>query len=413
MTKVLARTGAALVLVAAAVAALGARPADAAAGDPQLVNGQAIAGAVTAQPAVASDGTNALVVWRKAAGENGRGDVFGRFTKANTATAQPEFRISLTGQEEAYPDVAWNGSSYLVVWEAVDGGGNRVIRGRRVSKEGVLLGTQLAISPLSGQHTDPTVTAGPNGQFFVAWEDQRNGATTLVDVYGRRVGAAGALMDGTGIRLSIDSNDGFRSTDRDPDVAWNGTIYMVVWESYEPGRDVSGIDAGGATSTGQSQYVGHLGGGLQGSTRNYDATQPAVAAAGRWFTVVYAQEMPTTSGVDLLALRTDGTGGSQESFPVSEAAGTQDQPAIAFNGQLLVVWTDRRNGGEELWASHMATDGTVLNPGGVPLASANDYDLRPALTKATSASQSFTLAWEAIRPGGPGIHANGVQPAPK
>ena len=127
------RTTAALLVVVATLVVAGSR-AEAAAGDPQLVGGQVIAGTVTNQPAIASDGANALVVWKNPAGQNGRGDVFGRFTKADTSEAQPEFRISLTGQEEATPDIAFNGSSFLVVWEAVDGGGNRVIRGRRISK---------------------------------------------------------------------------------------------------------------------------------------------------------------------------------------------------------------------------------------------------------------------------------------
>ena len=55
----------------------------------------------------------------------------------------------------------------------------------------------------------------------------------------------------------------------------------------------------------------------------------------------------------------------------------------------------------------------VQNPNGVALAASNPYDLRPALAKATNTAQTFTLAWEAVRSGGPGIQANGVQPAPK
>src|SRR6476619_6824067 len=94
-------------------------------------------------PAVASDGTETLVVWEKRHGQGGLGDIYGRLTDTDASeTRAATVRISLRAADEYLPDVAWNGSSFLVVWET-GVSGHQEIHGRRVSKDGALLGSEL------------------------------------------------------------------------------------------------------------------------------------------------------------------------------------------------------------------------------------------------------------------------------
>ena len=84
-----------------------------------------------------------------------------------------------------FPDVAYSGGDYLVVWQNGDSpSGN--IAGVRVSKAGKVTTTPLLdISLASGHQASPAVARGAN-QFLVTWDDKRNG--TDLDVYAARVG---------------------------------------------------------------------------------------------------------------------------------------------------------------------------------------------------------------------------------
>ena len=171
------------------------------------------------------------------------------------------------------------------------------------------------------------MTASPGGQFFVAWEDQRNGETSSQDIYGRRIGASGGLLDGTGIQLSQDGAFQNVELDRDPDVAWNGSMFMTVWEAYDIGRDVAWITGYGVRANGTEYYAGLVLGGALGSSRNYDAYQPVLAATGKFFVVAYTWEEPPNGDVNVFAARFDPENvGQPAEIPVAKAPGTQHGP---------------------------------------------------------------------------------------
>jgi hypothetical protein len=101
-------------------------------------------------------------------------------------------------------------------------------------------------------------------------------------------------------------------------------------------------------------------------------------------------------------------------FRVSSALGDQRAPTIAFNGQFLVVWVDRRAGKSELWGARIDTNGAVLDQSGFLVTNDFTSNANPSLTKGSSATQTYTLGWE-VNPGtdSAGIQAIGLGPAPK
>jgi hypothetical protein len=179
-------------------------------------------------------------------------------------------------------------------------------------------------------------------------------------------------------------------------------------------QDVSEIHAGGLLSDGQNRYSGNVGSAALGSSRNYSAHQPSITAGGGKFLVAYSYEEPPNGSVNIFATQFDENESQPTPFRVSGAAADQTDPTVAFNGVFMVVWRDRRNGSDDLWGARISTGGAVQDPDGFLVTEFYPENGFAAITKATSATQTFTITWEAIPAGqDSGIVAFGIGPAPK
>ena len=99
------------------------------------------------------------------------------------------FPICTVNGAQYSPGVAFNGTHFLVVWsdERNLGVTGVDIYGTRVGTAGAVLDSpNLAISQAPGDAVFPAV-ASAGGDFLVVWEDGRNSATTGDDIYGARV----------------------------------------------------------------------------------------------------------------------------------------------------------------------------------------------------------------------------------
>jgi hypothetical protein len=126
--------------------------------------------------------------------------------------------------------------------------------------------------------------------------------TGNTNLYGQRFDANGQPI-GAAITISSAAGDQFN-----PTVAWGGSTWLVTWaDGRNGGRDVYG------TTVSPSGVVG--------------------PAAG---------------------------------FPISIATGDQQSPAVAFDGtNFVVAWNDGRNGNQDIFATRVRPDRTVLNPNGI------------------------------------------------
>ena len=93
-----------------------------------------------------------------------------------------------------------------------------------------------------GYGFDPSISALGTGRFVVAWSE--NGGVCDYDVKARIFGTSGSMVSG---EILVDQAGGDQSQ---PDVAGNGTSFVVTWYSYLgcPGKVLPGPDQDGSAS---------------------------------------------------------------------------------------------------------------------------------------------------------------------
>jgi len=164
-----------------------------------------------------------------------------------------------------------------------------------------------------------TIATDGEGGMLIVWIDFRDGALTSADIYAQRIRGDGTIAPGWAV-------DGVPAT-RAPD--------------YQEYPDIAPDGTGGA-------YVAWL------DWRNY-ATHDLD---------VYAQH--------LLADGTIASGWPPNGLPVCTESHFQGDSHMLADGSggVLVVWSDERTGGCDLYAQHLLADGTIApgwSPDGVPL----------------------------------------------
>src|SRR3954447_231072 len=122
----------------------------------------------------------------------------------------------------------------------------------------------------------------------------------------------------------------------DPAVAWNGTVFLVVWTQPVGTEGRSQVRVSRVTATGTVLDPA----GVPIGAPDEFAARPAVAAGAGGFLVVYENANPDTYS-DLRAAMVSGSStGSltiEREWGLSFADNDQDDPAVAWNGQLFLV----------------------------------------------------------------------------
>jgi hypothetical protein len=201
------------------------------------------------------------------------------------------------------------------------------------------------------------------------------------DILGRQVSASGVAA---GTQTEV-SRAGV-GVDNYADIAWNATTRRFSVGFVRGGHVEVAFLASGGGWLGQRTVSGWG-----------PVYRVALATDGRDALVVFDFGWPGQS-LMMGALANSKTMAVQSPFTISGPAHAQAIPAVAYNGQYVVIWEDERypsHGGAELWATRVDRNGTVRDPGGFLITEYDVYDLQPALTWAGSTPRSFGLAWTA------------------
>ncbi len=340
-------------------------------------------------PGVAASGSSYLVVWQDSRNATTNGmDIYGTLVGNDGSVLNPNgIAISTATNDQVTPAVASISTNYLVVWadsRALGSNGSDIYAARLATNGVVLDVNGIALSTATTFETSPAVAAN-GSSYLVVWQDSRNSVSTGEDIYGTRVSAGGSVLNTGGIAISTATGDQVV-----PAVVPSGTNYLVVWQD---GRGAS-ENIYGARVTGAGAVAD--GAGFVISTGPNTQSTPAVAFNGTLFLVVWVDDRNSaTTGLDIFGARvtTNGTVADINGIAISTAADTQYAPAVAANGtNFLVAWADFRNGTDfNIYGTRITGAGTVSDANGIAISTAPDDQIAP--TVAANGS-GYLVAWQ-------------------
>jgi hypothetical protein len=303
-----------------------------------------------------------------------------------TTQAAAGSRIA-AASDQAFPEVAFDGTNYFVVWQDSRTGTHPDIYGTRVTKSGVALDPNgIPISTAWNEQSRPAL-AFDGTNYLIAWHDYRAG--NHFAVYFTRLSTSGAVLDPDGIGVSATATQ-----QMSPAVAFDGTNYLVVWQDLRNGNfDIYG------TRIGKSGAVLDPG-GIAISTAPALQAHPTVAFDGLNYLVVWDDERSSLSlARDVYGCRVNALGAVLDpgGIQISSSVGRQEFPCVAYGGgSYMVAWQDDRSGFGDIYGCRVSTAGFVLDAGGIPICTETNDQAYPS---AVFDGASYVTAWQDYRAG--------------
>ncbi|MCK4941825.1 T9SS type A sorting domain-containing protein [candidate division WOR-3 bacterium] len=391
-------------------------------------------------PSVTFNGTNYLVVW----GDDRNGtypDIYGaRVDQSGTVLDTLNIPICVTSGVKEMPAVASDGSDFLVVWEDDRDYPAGDVYASRVSATGTVLDPQgVDVTTAAAFQDNPGAACGTTN-FLVAWGDYRNGLYSS-DIYGTRVDATGNILDSPSFVIC---NAPFGQYS--PSIAFDGTNYCAVWT-----HNIGGAWAAKGTrvnpmgivldpsyiniSSGGNALSPHIassgndflavwvdyrnsytspdiyGARIDSNGSVLDPTGIAISTVGEiqyntsttfGSTVYFVVWRDNRNGLhDIYGARiaSNGVVLDPNGIAISTATSFQDYASVAFDGtNYLVVWQDERNGSPDIYGARVGQSGVVLDPNGIPLSTAPCDQTKPSVS---FDGTYYLIAWEDNRNGPP------------
>jgi hypothetical protein len=334
-------------------------------------------------PALAFDGANFLVVWD----DYRRGhafDIYGtRVTPGGKVLDPAGFIITQEMNDQTYPALGFDGENFLVAWQDyVDDVEEPDIYGTRVTPQGTVLDTNgFVITQAARGQFDPVVGFGGT-RFLVAWQDQRD--SVYGHIYGNLVTRQGQVVVPNDLVISYSAtSQGY------PALGFNGENFLVVWQ------DIAGAFPPTLSTRGARVTPGGMVLDPDGITiSSSSGTRPALGSDGEDFLVAWEGGSGGNFNIYGARVTPDGTVLDPSSIGISRAAGMQGSPAIGFGGDnYLVAWHDFRNspGASDIYGARVTPGGTVLDTVGIVISQATKDQLAPALG---FGGANFLVVWE-------------------
>ncbi|MFZ5874887.1 MAG: hypothetical protein ACOYXU_00630 [Nitrospirota bacterium] len=251
------------------------------------------------------------------------------------------------------------------------------------------LGPEIVVSSRAADEEEDPVPSWNGTRFLVVWQSTRRGPS---DIYGAWVSPDGAVAPADGFPISEGPADGLF-----PDVAWSGDAHLAVWQDLRSRRNWEVYGARVRPDGTVLDPEGLAVGAGSGNRRH-----PRVAWSGRVFLAAWMQERPG-AGWDIAATRIapDGRVLDPEGIVVGGGPGDQTRPAVAWNGRTFVVaWMDARRGEADLSAARVDEEGRVLDPAAIAVSTAAGEQGYPAVGATAASDGESVIVWVDKRGGG-------------
>jgi hypothetical protein len=360
---------------------------------------------------VSSDGTNWSIVWRDSDAALGAFTIDGARVSPAGAVLDPGGKrlygpATNTGVTDA--DLAWAGDEYLLTFLELDSTG-WCVRGQRLTAALEPLGNKFTISLYSPSAPRKPVVASNGTAFLVAWFENRYEGST--QVFGARVAHDGTVLDPGGLELT----DRAGYTQFEPDVAWDGSVYVVAHNARDDIYTTRVTDSGTVVAPGsvavkagpgtqiQPAIAPRFSGGAMVAWNNDvdrgdilsaavsstgdpshevavslgapRQSHPRMATSGAGFLVVFRSQI--ASEARIMAQRLDASGVPLDAEPHVVGAGSDlRNPAVAWNGiDYLIVWENALEGRGQVYGRRMNADGILVDAAPVSLLAGNMPDV--------------------------------------
>jgi hypothetical protein len=203
-------------------------------------SGILIASGSSAYANVAANESKWLVDWRSTLLDSA-GDIFGAFVSTNGEVASPgSFGICTAASSQSVSSIASDGTNFFVAWHDYRNGATRNwdIYGTLVSSSGTIVSPGgMLIAGAKNEQWFPNVACN-GSEYLVTWEDGRNEVTFLTnsDIYGAWIDLSGALLNPNPIPICTAPGNQL-----DPAAAFDGTNGFVVWWDSRNGTNNANI----------------------------------------------------------------------------------------------------------------------------------------------------------------------------
>jgi hypothetical protein len=329
-------------------------------------------------PSDAFDGQNYLVVWQDDGSQPG---IYGAFFDQNGNLVGPSSFLIAPGNGYSLwtPDVAFDGTNYLVVWDQKIPGASTyyVIQAILVSPTGQLIGNPMTICPNTGstsgdpEQRRPAVAYGGGqfGEFLVTWVDKRDG---WCSIYGATVSVNGVLSNQ--FRVSDGTSHQFY-----PAVAFGQGGFLVTWDYYYA-MTVRGTFMPLNSSPGASFLI-------DGSSYFWASNTRATSTPASLFVTYgrYDERSPSYYQIMGAMVNTQGLLGMPIVIHQTTASDSCcGSPAVAFDGKAnIVVWeagvTPGAQPGQSIEGMRLWPDGLPVGESVLTISSGQNCDATPRL----------------------------------
>lgn len=342
----------------------------------------------------------ALLVWQHNGGDY---DLYSRLLDASGAPDGGSFAIQLAKENQTFPILAQNGDGdFLVAWQDNRYGNDDIFMRLRLAG-GSWGGAGLA-HPAPGDQEKLQIAYNPDDdEYLVVWQDFRN--SIHWDIYGQRVDGDGSLL---GTNIAMVSTTGEELLHRtNPQVAYGANKYLVVWQHYTGSNttyDVYGrlLNRGGSFATNPFAIANVTD---SGKAVRESPNDVVFNSNSNQFLVVWQVEA-SSNNWDIWGRHVSATGSIGAYIQISNTSSQyEQQAAVAYNpdnDQYLLVWewingTVRGIQGQRMTGGGTLSGGTIVIVSSPPSLSASfvapDVAYLPA-------SNRYLAVWQHDAPGG-------------
>lgn len=231
--------------------------------------------------------------------------------------------------------------NFVVVWQDSRNGGPDIFA-QRLNPSGEMLGVNFMVNNhMAGDQRYPSVAFDASGNFIVVWQDTREGNR---DIYTQMFDASG---DTLGSNFKVNDDKGTKPQ-IEPEADFSAKI-IVVWEDER--FDVGDVFAQILDRSCVPQDTNFK---VNDDTNGFSQLRSDIASSAEGHSIVVWQDK-REGNYDIYAHRLDSSGSSLGcNFKVNDDIGTslQNFPKVASDsvGNFVVVWQDKRDGDEDIYA---------------------------------------------------------------